>query len=58
MYFTKSELMTIKLALIIYDKSLYKGLRNKGFFIDIKTLQIDIVNIHNIKNKIEIEEPE
>ena len=54
--FTESELNTIKRALIIYDRQIPYGLRNKhGFFIDGVTAKEDIKNIINIKEKINID---
>ena len=50
-----SEKGTILRALIIYDKYLPRGLRNKGFFIDRTTFTTDILNIYSIKEKIERE---
>lgn len=48
MELSESELATIRRALIIYDMNLHKGLRNKGFFVDIDTLNMDILNIHTL----------
>lgn len=52
MYFNSSELGTILRALIIYEKSLPYGLRNKGFFIDPFTLKTDIQNTVSIETKL------
>lgn len=48
MNFNYSQLGTIKRALIIYNRNLFKGLRGKGFFIDRITLTTDIINIKDI----------
>lgn len=48
MELSESEIATIKRALIYYELNIHKGLRNKGFFIDIETFSQDILNIHAI----------
>ena len=50
--FTESELQTILRAIIIYDRKIAYGLRNKGFFIDGFTAKLDIKNIIEIKKKL------
>lgn len=47
-----NEILTIKRALIVYNKSLIYGLRNKGYFIDSFTVKEDINNIISINRKI------
>lgn len=54
MDFTKSEIRTILRAFIIYEKSLPRGLRSKGFFIDGITCKEDIMNMIHIKSKLNI----
>lgn len=53
MELNSSELSTIKRALIIYNKQLYNGLKNKGFFIDRLTFEQDIINIHTLLSVID-----
>lgn len=48
MELSASELGTIKRALVLYNLNIDKGLRNKGFFIDIDTYYEDICNLHTL----------
>ena len=54
MYFTESEIKTIQRAFIIYEKKLPYALKGKGFFIDSFTCKEDIMNMINIRSKLNI----
>lgn len=54
MKLSKSEILTIKRAFIIYRRKLPNALRGKGFFIDASTFKEDIMNMVSIEKKFKI----
>ncbi len=50
--FSESEIYTIRRAFIIYEKCIPRALRGKGFYIDGDTAKTDIMNMINIKSKL------
>ena len=56
MDFSKSELLTIKRAFIVYNNTIPSALRGKFYFIDSFTAKEDIKNMVNIESKLNLDD--